>query len=71
MSNLMASSTPKQAFSAAFTQLKPHRIKLFGVVLCGVLVAVAGLVGPWAVGGLVDKLRKSMLQLQTVAGKAG
>ncbi|OKX86286.1 ABC transporter ATP-binding protein [Corynebacterium glutamicum] len=56
MSNLMASSTPKQAFSAAFTQLKPHRIKLFGVVLCGVLVAVAGLVGPWAVGGLVDKL---------------
>ena len=56
MSNLMASSTPKQAFTAAFAQLKPHRVKLFGVIFCGVFVAVAGLVGPWVVGGLVDKL---------------
>lgn len=56
VSKLIASSTPKQAFKAAIAELKPYRLRLVAVVICGVFTAVAGLVGPWAVGGLVDKL---------------
>ena len=56
MSKILATSTSKQAFHVAVEKLKPYRIKLFWVLVCGVFTAIAGLIGPWAVGRLVDTL---------------
>lgn len=56
MSIVLPSARPKRAFSVALAELKPHRLKLVGVLILGLLTAVAGLIGPWAVGIVVDKL---------------
>jgi len=56
MSTVLPSARPKRAFSVALSELKPHRLKLIGVLILGLLTAVAGLIGPWAVGVVVDKL---------------
>lgn len=56
MSTVLPSARPGRAFRVALAQLKPHRLKLIGVVILGLLTAVCGLIGPWAVGVVVDNL---------------
>ena len=56
MSSVLPSASPARAFKVALAALKPHRLKLIGVFFLGLLTAIAGLIGPWAVGIIVDKL---------------
>ena len=56
MSTILASARPKHAFKIAFDQLKPYRLRLLGVLVLGLVTAICGLIGPWAVGVVVDKL---------------
>src|SRR5690625_6749209 len=56
MSTILASARPKHAFKIAFDQLKPYRFRLLGVLVLGLVTAICGLIGPWAVGVVVDKL---------------
>lgn len=56
MSTILASARPKHAFKIAFDQLKPYRLRLLGVLILGLVTAICGLIGPWAVGVVVDKL---------------
>lgn len=56
----MSSTLPRAARQRAFRHilliLRPHWPHLTGVLVLGLLTAVAGLVGPWVVGRLVDVL---------------
>ena len=56
MSTILASARPQQAFTTALHRLKPYRLRLIGVLILGLITAVCGLIGPWAVGVVVDKL---------------
>ena len=56
MSTILVSARPKHAFKIAFDQLKPYRLRLLGVLVLGLVTAICGLIGPWAVGVVVDKL---------------
>lgn len=59
MSDLLPRAGRKRAFRHAFGALRPYRLRLTGVLVLGLVAAVAGLVGPWAVGRLVDILLRT------------
>src|SRR5699024_5489428 len=53
---ILPSAGPQQSFTTALHRLNPYRLRLIGVLILGLITAVCGLIGPWAVGVVVDKL---------------
>lgn len=56
MNSTLPRAARRRAFRHVAQVLLPHWPALLGVVLLGLLTAVAGIVGPWVVGRLVDIL---------------